>query len=74
MLKSHFDNYDSDDDDIVDGDDEVEQYELRKFSASLKIQIHVRKSFPLDSGSSGNYSNHDWLSKRTLDNFVICRL
>ena len=74
MLKSHFDNYDSDDDDIVDCDDEVEQYELRKFSASLKIQIHVRKSFPLDSGSSGNYSNHDWLSKRTFDNFVICRL
>ena len=75
MLKSHIDNYDGDDDVVDDnGDDDIEQYELRKFSASLKIQIHVRKSFPLDSGSSGNYSNHDWLSKRTLDNFVICRL
>ena len=75
MLKSHIDNYDGDDDVVDDnGDDDVEEYESRKFSASLKIQIHVRKSFPLDSGSSGNYSNHDWLSKRTLDNFVICRL
>ena len=75
MLKSHIDNYDGDDNVVDDdGDDDFEKYELRKFSASLKIQIHVRKSFPLDSGSSGNYSNHDWLSKRTLDNFVICRL
>ena len=65
MLKSHIDIYEGDND---------EQYEFRKFSASLKIQIHVRKSFPLDWGSSGNYSKHDWLSKRTLDNFVICRL
>ena len=75
MPKSHIDNYNGDDDVVDDdGDHDVEQYELRKFSASLKIQIHVRKSFPLDWGSSGNYSNHDWLSKRMLDNFVICRL
>ena len=75
LIKSHIDNYEGDDDVIDDdGDDDVEQYEFRKFCASLDIQIHVRKSFPLDSGSSGNYSNHDWLSKRTFDNFVICRL
>ena len=46
MLKSHFDNYDSDDDDIVDCDDEVEQYELRKFSASFKDSNSCQKVIP----------------------------
>ena len=47
MLKSHIDNYDGDDDVVDDnGDDDVEEYELRKFSASFKDSNSCQKVIP----------------------------